>query len=107
MPFLDDDFLLASEPARDLYHRVAADQLFVDDRCHRSPRDIAEDRRFADLHEACAKKGPQLFLVPPSEAPTGIACLDNVGQGRYDRVRGPVLEDLRCPRLSRVPKSST
>jgi len=52
MPFLDDDFLLASDPARDLYHRVAAAQPIIDYHCHLSPRDIAEDRRFADLHEA-------------------------------------------------------
>lgn len=52
MPFLDDHFLLASEPARDLYHRVAAGQPIVDYHCHLSPRAIAEDRRFANLHEA-------------------------------------------------------
>ncbi|MBM4058848.1 MAG: glucuronate isomerase, partial [Planctomycetes bacterium] len=52
MAFLDDDFLLASGVAGDLYHRVAARQPIVDYHCHLSPRDIAEDRRFADLHEA-------------------------------------------------------
>jgi len=52
MPFLDADFLLASEPARDLYHRVAAAEPIVDFHCHLSPKDIAEDRRFANLHEA-------------------------------------------------------
>ena len=52
MPFLDDDFLLASAPARDLYHRVAAVQPIVDYHCHLAPQDIAEDRRFDDLHQA-------------------------------------------------------
>jgi len=52
MPFLDDDFLLASEPARDLYHRVAAARPIIDYHCHLSPQDIAEDRRFENLHEA-------------------------------------------------------
>jgi glucuronate isomerase len=52
MPFLDDDFLLASGPARDVYHRVAALQPIVDYHCHLSPRDIAEDRRFENLHQA-------------------------------------------------------
>ena len=52
MAFLDDDFLLASDAARDLYHRLAASQPIIDYHCHLSPRDIAEDRRFANLHEA-------------------------------------------------------
>ena len=52
MPFLDADFLLSSDPARDLYHSVAATQPIVDYHCHLSPKDIAEDRRFTNLHEA-------------------------------------------------------
>ncbi len=52
MPFLDSNFLLASDIAADLYHRVAASQPIVDYHCHLSPKDIAEDRRFANLHEA-------------------------------------------------------
>jgi glucuronate isomerase len=52
MPFLDDDFLLAGAAARDLYHRVAAAEPIIDYHCHLSPRDIAEDRRFENLHEA-------------------------------------------------------
>ena len=52
MPFLAADFLLSSDPARDLYHRVAAAQPIIDYHCHLSPKDIAEDRQFANLHEA-------------------------------------------------------
>ena len=50
--FCDDSFLLASERAADLYHRVAARQPIVDFHCHLSPRDIAEDRHFDSLHAA-------------------------------------------------------
>jgi glucuronate isomerase len=50
--FCDESFLLATDAARDLYHRVAASQPIVDYHCHLSPRDIAEDRRFANLCEA-------------------------------------------------------
>ena len=50
MPFCDDSFLLSGPVARDLYHRVAARQPIVDYHCHLSPRDIAEDRRFENLH---------------------------------------------------------
>ncbi len=52
MPFLDENFLLASDTAIDLYHRVAAEQPIVDYHSHLSPQDIAEDRHFANLHEA-------------------------------------------------------
>ncbi len=52
MAFLDADFLLSNACAADLYHRVAADQPIVDYHCHLSPKDIAEDRQFANLHEA-------------------------------------------------------
>ena len=50
MAFCDDSFLLSNPVAADLYHRVAAPQPIVDYHCHLSPRDIAEDRRFENLH---------------------------------------------------------
>ncbi len=50
MPFCDESFLLAGPVAADLYHRVAARQPIVDYHCHLSPQDIAEDRRFENLH---------------------------------------------------------
>jgi len=50
MTFCDESFLLATGTAGDLYHRVAAQQPIIDYHCHLSPRDIAEDRRFEDLH---------------------------------------------------------
>ncbi|MFN7339879.1 MAG: glucuronate isomerase, partial [Opitutia bacterium] len=50
MAFLDDDFLLSTPEARRLWADVAKGQPIVDHHCHLSPRDIAEDRRFADLH---------------------------------------------------------
>lgn len=52
MAFCDDSFLLSCPAADDLYRRVAATLPIVDFHCHLSPRDIAEDRRFADLHAA-------------------------------------------------------
>ena len=50
MPFCDDAFLLGGGVAADLYQRVAAGQPIVDFHCHLSPRDIADDRRFENLH---------------------------------------------------------
>jgi len=49
--FITEDFLLSNDPARRLYHQFAAAQPIFDYHCHLSPRDIAENRRFANLHE--------------------------------------------------------
>lgn len=52
MGFCDNSFLLSTDLAADLFHRVAAKEPIVDYHCHLSPRDIAEDRQFEDLHAA-------------------------------------------------------
>ncbi len=49
--FLTQDFLLSNDVARRLYHQFAAPQPILDYHCHLSPRDIAENRRFANLFE--------------------------------------------------------
>jgi glucuronate isomerase len=49
--FLTEDFLLSNDAARRLYHEFAATQPILDYHCHLSPRDIAENRRFANLFE--------------------------------------------------------
>jgi len=49
--FLDRDFLLSNHVAERLYHEHAAAQPILDYHCHLSPKDIAENRRFADLFE--------------------------------------------------------
>jgi glucuronate isomerase len=51
MPFINNDFLLSCTAARRLYHHWAEDGPILDYHCHLSPRDIAENRRFANLHE--------------------------------------------------------
>jgi glucuronate isomerase len=48
-PFIHDDFLLHSEPARRLYHDYAAAQPILDYHCHLPPAEIADDHRFANL----------------------------------------------------------
>ena len=51
MKFCDKDFLLSNDVARKLYHNTAAGQPIIDYHCHLSPRDLAEDRRFKNIHE--------------------------------------------------------
>ncbi|MEO8482727.1 MAG: glucuronate isomerase [Acidobacteriota bacterium] len=51
MSFIHSEFLLDSRAARDLYHAFAEPLPIIDYHCHLSPRDLAENRRFADLSE--------------------------------------------------------
>jgi len=49
--FIHDDFLLGSPMAKRLYHEVAVNQPIIDYHCHLPPKDLANNRRFADLFE--------------------------------------------------------
>lgn len=50
--FITEDFLLSTEPARRLYHDYAEKMPIFDYHCHLNPREIYEDKRFADIGEA-------------------------------------------------------
>lgn len=52
MKFLDENFLLAGETARQLYHEVAKGLPIIDYHCHLSPSEIASDKRFNTITEA-------------------------------------------------------
>jgi glucuronate isomerase len=49
--FLDENFLLSNEVGRRLYRQHAAPQPIVDYHCHLPPKDIAQNRKFANLFE--------------------------------------------------------
>lgn len=49
--FLDKDFLLETESAKDLYHNHAAKLPIIDYHCHLDPKMIAEDHRFSSITE--------------------------------------------------------
>lgn len=51
MPFIHEDFLLQNATARRLYHTFAAQEPILDYHCHLPPKDVAENRRFANLFE--------------------------------------------------------
>lgn len=51
MAFIHDDFLLQTTTARRLYHEYAAPEPILDYHCHLPPKDVAENRRFANLFE--------------------------------------------------------
>jgi glucuronate isomerase len=47
--FLDDDFLLSSEPSRRLFHEYAKDLPIFDYHCHLPVAEVAENRQFQNL----------------------------------------------------------
>ena len=51
MSFIHEDFILTTNTARRLYHQFAEDQPILDYHCHLPPKDVAENRQFANLYE--------------------------------------------------------
>ncbi len=51
MTFIHDDFLLHTKSARRLYHEFAAAEPILDYHNHLPPRDLADNRQFANLFE--------------------------------------------------------
>ena len=49
MNFITEDFLLASEPARRLYHDYAKQMPIYDYHCHLPSADIAADTQFENI----------------------------------------------------------
>ena len=50
-PFLDQNFLLNTEVARELFHNYAEKLPIIDYHCHVSPKDIAEDKQYSNITE--------------------------------------------------------
>ncbi len=50
-PFIDDDFLLETDYAVELYHRFAKEMPIIDYHCHIDPKEIAEDKKFENLSQ--------------------------------------------------------
>jgi Glucuronate isomerase len=47
--FIHDNFLLETEAAQTLYHCYAKDLPIIDYHCHLNPKEIADDKRFANM----------------------------------------------------------
>lgn len=48
-PFMDKDFLLSTDMAKQLYHDYAAKMPVLDYHCHINPQEISEDRKFDNI----------------------------------------------------------
>ena len=55
MAFINDDFLLTTKQARELFHRYAENMPIIDYHCHLVPEQIARNIQFQDI--------TQLWLV--------------------------------------------
>lgn len=51
MSFIHENFLLTTKTAQRLYHEHAVEPPILDYHCHLPPKDVAENRRFANLFE--------------------------------------------------------
>lgn len=51
MTFINDDFMLTNDYARELYYQSAENQPIIDYHCHLVPKMIADNYQFADLTE--------------------------------------------------------
>lgn len=49
--FLDEDFLLQTETAQNLYHNYAEPMPIIDYHCHVSPKEIFENKQFKNIYE--------------------------------------------------------
>ncbi len=49
--FINDDFMLTTKAARELYHGYAEDMPIIDYHCHLPPAEIANDQRWTDIAE--------------------------------------------------------
>ena len=50
--FMNQDFLLSTPTARELYHQAAENMPIIDYHCHLDPKEIAQDRPFTTISEA-------------------------------------------------------
>lgn len=51
MAFIDEEFLLTTGTAKELYHGCAKSMPIIDYHCHLDPKQIAQDYRFQDISE--------------------------------------------------------
>ena len=51
LKFMDEDFLLQSKTARNLYHNDAKGMPIIDYHCHLNPKEIAENKSYRNITE--------------------------------------------------------
>lgn len=84
--FISEDFLLTSEAARRLYHEHAEKMPIFDYHCHLSPREIYENKRFADLGEAWLAGDHYKWRVMRANAVSEACVTGNASyREKYDR----------------------
>ena len=82
--FMNEDFLLQTEAARQLYHDYAEKLPLIDYHCHLNPREIYEDIRFENLET----KVFRVTNIIPQNVPAGMDAKINTTEVNV-KVRGP------------------
>lgn len=57
MGLINDDFLLKSDVARKLFHEYAEDQPIIDYHCHLEPKEIYENKNYANISQIWINEG--------------------------------------------------
>ena len=57
-PFMDKDFLLSTDVAKELYHEIAEKAPILDYHCHIDPKDIATDKSYDNIYQVWLGKPP-------------------------------------------------
>ncbi len=57
-PFMDKDFLLSTDVAKELYHEIAEKAPILDYHCHIDPKDIATDKSYDNIFQVWLGKPP-------------------------------------------------
>jgi glucuronate isomerase len=96
--FLDDDFLLDSAVASDLYHRFAAALPIVDYHSHLAPQLLAADHRFPSIAEAWLDGDHYKWrAMRANGVPERMITGDASGWERFEAWAGTVPATLRNP----------
>ena len=98
-PFLDEDFLLDTPTAVELYHGVAAQQPILDYHCHLSPHQVADDHRFRSHRPRSGSRATTTSggRCAPTASPSGRSPARRTDWEKFEAWARTVPHTLRNP----------
>ena len=94
----DDDFLLETDVARELYHRYAIGQPIIDYHCHLPPEHVATDHRFRSLTSIWLDGDHYKWRAMRSNGvPEAFCTGDKTDWEKFEAWAGTVPKTLRNP----------
>ena len=96
--FMDKDFLLSTDTAKELFHDYAETAPILDYHCHIDPKEIAQDRKFDNITQVWlggdAGAGDREPAVPLE--PSGAPEIFRIPRRPERRDRGGSVEPVQC-----------